>query len=92
MTLMEIRGNDDFKTLNQLVGGSIPLRPTNKIKGLWINVHGPFLIIGSPNGNRTCVSGVRGRYPRPLTMGPAENSFMAWGMRIRTSNIAQFTL
>ena len=29
-------------TLNQLVGGSIPLRPTNKIKGLWINVHDPF--------------------------------------------------
>ena len=31
-------------TLNQLVGGSIPLRPTNKIKGLWINVHNPFLL------------------------------------------------
>lgn len=40
----------------------------------------PLAISGSPNGDRTRVSGVRGRYPRPLDDGT-----VGWGTRIRTS-------
>ena len=29
----------------------------------------PFILSGSPNGNRTRVFAVRGRYPRPLDDG-----------------------
>ncbi len=36
---------------------------------------------GSPNGTRTRVVGVRGRYPRPLDDG----TIFGWGKRIRTS-------
>ncbi len=38
------------------------------------------MLCGSPNGDRTRVSGVRGRYPRPLDDGT-----VGWGTRIRTS-------
>jgi hypothetical protein len=32
----------------------------------WLN---PLISFGSPNGDRTRVAGVRGRYPRPLDDG-----------------------
>ena len=33
----------------------------------------PLLLLGSPNGDRTRVSGVRGRYPRPLDDGTVKS-------------------
>jgi hypothetical protein len=36
--------------------------------------HKPLILFGSPNGTRTRVFGVRGRYPRPLDDGTAISS------------------
>ena len=44
----------------------------------------PLNIIGSPNGVRTRVFGVRGRYPRPLDDGTLHKHIYGWRTRIRT--------
>ena len=41
-------------------------RHTKRVRG---NPSNPLVLCGSPNGNRTRVFGVRGRYPEPLDDG-----------------------
>ncbi len=55
-------------------------RSATKKKGVSGCSANPLNALGSPNGVRTRVFGVRGRYPRPLDDGTLDG----WGTRIRT--------
>ena len=61
--------SQDDKELSFAIYGVCAGNGFEKLKRLSGKIQKAFDIFGGPNGDRTRVSGVRGRYPRPLDDG-----------------------